>query len=450
MEFKSQEGITDARELGYGKFTILGIQHLFAMFGATILVPALTGLPVSTTLLFAGIGTLVFHLISKRMVPAFLGSSFAFIGGYMSVKEMGMDMGLTETLSLAYACVGVFAAGLCYFIMAALIEGFGTQKVMRFFPPVVTGPMVIAIGLTLSGSAIANCANNWLLAIVAIAVVICSSIWGKGIIKIVPILLGVVSSYALAAAMGEVDFSSLSDAAWFGLPFSRETSVLAVMDHGDTTFLLSSIIAIVPIAFATIMEHIGDMCAISSTVGKDFLTKPGLHRTLMGDGMATALASLFGAPANTTYGENTGVLNLTRVFDPSVIRLAACFSIALSFCPKFACLIGLMPAATIGGVSLILYGMISSVGVRNLVESSVDLSSSRNVFVAALILVLAIGVKYGAGDSIAIGSIHLSGLAIAAIVGIVLNAVLPEKLGMKVKSFNGKEKKDIKELMNNE
>ena len=445
MEFKPQEGITDARQLGYGKFTILGIQHLFAMFGATILVPALTGLPVSTTLLFAGFGTLVFHLLSKRTVPAFLGSSFAFIGGYLSVKQMGVEMGLSETLALGYACMGVFCAGLCYFIMAALIKGFGTQKVLKFFPPVVTGPMVIAIGLTLSGSAITNCTSNWLLAITAIVVVICTSIWGKGIIKIIPILLGVVASYVLAAVMGEVDFSSLSDAAWFGLPFSRETSVLAVFDDVDSTLLLSSVIAIVPIAFATIMEHIGDMCAISSTVGKDFLEKPGLHRTLMGDGLATALASLFGAPANTTYGENTGVLNLTRVFDPAVIRLAACFSVALSFCPKFACLIGLMPAATIGGVSLILYGMISSVGVRNLVESSVDFSSSRNVFVAALILVLAIGVKYGAGDSVAIGSIHLSGLAIAALVGILLNAVLPQKLGMKVKSFNGKEKHDIKE-----
>lgn len=445
MEFKPQEGISDARQLGYGKFTILGIQHLFAMFGATILVPALTGLPVSTTLLFAGLGTLVFHLLSKRTVPAFLGSSFAFIGGYMSVKQLGVEMGLSETLALGYACMGVFCAGLCYFIMAALIKWFGTHKVMRFFPPVVTGPMVIAIGLTLSGSAITNCTSNWLLAITAIVVVIGVSIWGRGIIKIIPILLGVVASYTLAAVMGEVDFSSLSDAAWFGLPFSRETSVLAVFDNVDSTLLLSSIIAIVPIAFATIMEHIGDMCAISSTVGKDFLASPGLHRTLMGDGLATALASLFGAPANTTYGENTGVLNLTRVFDPAVIRLAACFSILLSFCPKFACLIGLMPAATIGGVSLILYGMISSVGVRNLVESHVDFSSSRNVFVAALILVLAIGVKYGAGDSVAIGSIHLSGLAIAALVGIVLNAILPEKLGMKVKSFNGKEKHDIKD-----
>lgn len=443
MEFKHQDGITDARKLGFGKFTILGIQHLFAMFGATILVPALTGLPVSTTLLMVGVGTIVFHLISKGKVPAFLGSSFAFIGGYLSVKQLGVEQGMSETLALGYACIGVFCAGLCYFIMAALIKGFGTKRVLQFFPPVVTGPMVIAIGLTLSGSAIQNCTSNWLLAIVAIATVICSSIWGKGIIKIVPILLGVVASYTLAAVMGEVDFTAVGEADWFGLPFSREASVLAVFDDLDTTFLVSSIVAIIPIAFATIMEHIGDMCAISSTVGKDFLAEPGLHRTLIGDGLATALASLFGAPANTTYGENTGVLNLTRVFDPSVIRLAAIFSILLSFCPKFACIIGLMPPATIGGVSLILYGMISSVGVRNLVESHVDLSSSRNVFVAALILVLAIGVKYGSNDSVSIGSIHLSGLAIAALVGIILNAILPDQLGMKVKSFNGKEKKNI-------
>ena len=440
MNITQKEGITDAKTLGIPKYVILGVQHLFAMFGATVLVPVLTGLSVSSTLLFAGIGTLVFHCVSKFQVPAFLGSSFAFLGGYAAVKVLGMEQGMTETLALDYACVGVFFAGLCYFIMAGLIKAFGTEKIMRFFPPVVTGPMVIAIGLVLSGSAISNCTTNWLLAIVAIVTVICSSVWGKGIVKIIPILLGVLVSYCLAAVMGEVDFTQLKNAAWVGLPFTREQTVLAVIDDMDTTFLISTIIAIIPIAFATIMEHIGDMCAISSTVGKDFLAQPGLHRTLTGDGLATALASLFGAPANTTYGENTGVLNLTKVYDPAVIRLAACFAILLSFCPKFACLIGLMPAATIGGVSLILYGMISAVGVRNLVEDGVDFSSSRNVFVAALILVIAIGVKYGAGDNVAIGPIHISGLALAALVGIFLNAVLPGKLGMKVKSVHGKEK----------
>ena len=439
------QGIYDARSLGRPKFFVLGIQHLFAMFGATVLVPLITGLDVSTTLLFAGIGTLIFHLVSKFKVPAFLGSSFAFLGGYASVKQLGMAQGLTEEVALNYACIGVATAAILYFIMAFLLKMFGTEKVMRFFPPVVTGPMVIAIGLTLSGSAINNCSQNWLLAIVAITVVIGSSIWGKGIVKIVPILLGVMASYILAAFMGEVDFSKLDDAAWIGMPLSMNRTAFAVFQAPDYDLIITSIIAIFPIAFATIMEHIGDMCAIQSTVNRNFIKDPGLHRTLCGDGLATFLASIFGAPANTTYGENTGVLNLTKVFDPRVIRLAALFAILLSFCPKFACLIGLMPAATIGGVSLILYGMISAVGVRNLVETSVDFSSSRNVFVAALILVISIGVQYSEKGGVSIGPITISGLALAAIVGIFLNAILPEKLGMKVKSFNGKEKPKNKE-----
>lgn len=438
------QGIYDARQLGTPKFVVLGIQHLFAMFGATILVPLITGLDVSATLLFAGIGTLIFHFVSKMKVPAFLGSSFAFLGGYASVKQLCEAQGLSTEMSLNYACLGVAAASLLYFVMAFLLKMFGTDKVMRFFPPVVTGPMVIAIGLTLSGSAIANCQQNWLLAITAIAIVIGASIWGKGIIKIVPILLGVLGSYILAAALGEVDFSKLQEAAWVGLPINADHTTWAVIKAPNFDLILTSIIAIFPIAFATIMEHIGDMCAIQSTVGRNFIKDPGLHRTLCGDGLATFLASLFGAPANTTYGENTGVLNLTRVFDPAVIRMAACFAILLSFCPKFACLIGLMPAATIGGVSLILYGMISAVGVRNLVESAVDFSSSRNVFVAALILVISIGVQYGTDGGVQIGPVAISGLALAALVGISLNAILPQQLGMKVKSFKGKEKANNK------
>lgn len=434
------KGIYNARTLGKPKFIMLGIQHLFAMFGATILVPLITGLDVSATLLFAGIGTLLFHVISKMKVPAFLGSSFAFLGGYASVKQLCVAQGLTDEMALNYACLGVAAASLMYFVMAFLLKMFGTDKVMRFFPPVVTGPMVIAIGLTLSGSAIHNCQQNWLLAITAIAIVIGASIWGREIIKIVPILLGVLGSYILAATMGEVDFTQLSEAAWIGLPIDMDRTAIVVMKDPNFDLIITSIIAIFPIAFATIMEHIGDMCAIQSTVGKNFIKDPGLHRTLSGDGLATLLASIFGAPANTTYGENTGVLNLTKVFDPAVIRMAACFAILLSFSPKFACLIGLMPAATIGGVSLILYGMISAVGVRNLVETSVDFSSSRNVFVAALIMVVSIGVQYGTDGGVKIGPVTFSGLALAAIVGIVLNAILPDQLGMKVKSFNGKEK----------
>ena len=417
--------IRDAHHLGYPKVILLGAQHMFAMFGATVLVPVLTGLPVSTTLMFAGIGTLIFHYITKLQVPAFLGSSFAFIGGYLSVKAVGVEMGMSEQLALDYACVGVFFAGLVYFIVAMLVKMFGVKKVMRFFPPIVTGPIVIAIGLVLSGNAVENCQTNWWVSMTALATVVIANIWGKGFLKIIPIIIGVIASYVLAVCLGEVDFTSLSEVPWLGFPFSYDTTVLAVFDNPDFSFMASAILAIMPIAIATIVEHIGDICAISSTVGTDYLKDPGLHRTLTGDGIATSVASFFGAPANTTYGENTGVLNLTRVFDPMVIRLAAIFAMVISFCPKFAELIHLMPFATIGGVSLILYGMISAVGIRNLVESKTDLTSSRNVIVVATILVLAIGIKYGANDQIVIGSIKLSGLAVAAIVGVFMNAVLP-------------------------
>jgi uracil permease len=358
-------------------------------------------------------------------VPAFLGSSFAFLGGYAAVTQMGAEKGLSLAQSLPYACIGVFCAGLLYFVLAALFAAFGAKKVLRFFPPIVTGPIIIAIGLTLSGSAIQNCSQNWWIALVAVAIVIVCNIWGKKMIKIVPILLGVLGSYLVAICFGQVDFTPVKEAAWVGLPFQWNNTAFSVFMNPDWGLIVAAILAILPISLATMVEHIGDMCAISSTTGINYLEDPGLHRTLMGDGLATALASLFGAPANTTYGENTGVLNITKVFDPRVIRIAACFAIVLAFCPKFAELIAVMPAATIGGVSLVLYGMISAVGVRNVVENQVDFTSSRNLIIAALILVLAIGIKYGANDAINLGFTSLSGLAVAALVGILLNAILP-------------------------
>ena len=422
---QNDQAIYDARSLGKGRMTVLGLQHLFAMFGATILVPVITGLSVSATLLFAGIGTLLFHFLTKLKVPAFLGSSFAFLGGYAAVTQMGIDKGLSLAQSLPYACIGVFCAGLMYFVLAALFAAFGPKRVLRYFPPIVTGPIIIAIGLTLSGSAIQNCAQNWWIALLAVVIVLLCNIFGKGMIKIVPILLGVLGSYIVAACFGLVDFTSVKEAAWVGVPFAFENTAMAVFINPDWGLMVAAIIAILPISLATMVEHIGDMCAISSTTGINYLGDPGLHRTLMGDGLATMIASLFGAPANTTYGENTGVLNITKVFDPRVIRIAACFAILLSFCPKFSALIGVMPAATIGGVSLVLYGMISAVGVRNIVENQVDFTHSRNLFIAALILVLAIGIKYGANDAINLGFTSLSGLAVAALVGILLNAILP-------------------------
>lgn len=419
--------VYDARLLGKPKMLALGLQHMFAMFGATVLVPAITGLSVSATLLFAGLGTLLFHAITRFKVPAFLGSSFAFIGGYATVTEMGTAQGLSTAEALPYACVGVFFAGLLYFVLAGLFAMFGARRVMRYFPPIVTGPIIISIGLILSGSAITNCMANWWIALLAIAIIIVANIWGRGMVRIVPILLGVVGSYVVAALCGQVDFTAVREAAWIGVPFHMKDTAFAVFANPDWGLLVSAIITIMPIALATMVEHIGDMCAISSTVGRNFLADPGLHRTLVGDGLATSMASLFGAPANTTYGENTGVLNLTKVFDPRVIRLAAVFAILFSLSPKFAALVSSMPTATIGGVSLVLYGMISAVGVRNVVDNKVDFTASRNVIIAAMILVLAIGIKYGANDAVSLGFTSLSGLAVAAIVGIALNALLPGK-----------------------
>lgn len=419
--------VYDARLLGKPKMLALGLQHMFAMFGATVLVPAITGLSVSASLLFAGLGTLLFHAITRFKVPAFLGSSFAFIGGYATVTEMGTAQGLSTAEALPYACVGVFFAGLLYFVLAGLFAMFGARRVMRYFPPIVTGPIIISIGLILSGSAITNCMANWWIALLAIAIIIVANIWGRGMVRIVPILLGVVGSYVVAALCGQVDFTAVREAAWIGVPFHMKDTAFAVFANPDWGLLVSAIITIMPIALATMVEHIGDMCAISSTVGRNFLADPGLHRTLVGDGLATSIASLFGAPANTTYGENTGVLNLTKVFDPRVIRLAAVFAILFSLSPKFAALVSSMPTATIGGVSLVLYGMISAVGVRNVVDNKVDFTASRNVIIAAMILVLAIGIKYGANDAVSLGFTSLSGLAVAAIVGIALNALLPGK-----------------------
>ena len=419
--------MTNAK-LSPGKMLLLGFQHVFAMFGATVLVPTLTGLSVSATLLFAGLGTLLFHLLTKRKVPAFLGSSFAFLGGYAAVKELVKNSG-TGANWIPYAGIGVACAGLLYVIVSVLFKAFGPNKVMRYFPPVVTGPIIICIGITLANSAVNNCASNWWIAILAVVIVVAFNIWGKGMFRIIPILLGVVGSYLVAALCGQVDFTKVHEAAWIGLPFDWKDTTFSLMGNADGSLVASAIAMMMPIALATMMEHIGDMCAISSTVEQNFIADPGLHRSLLGDGLATTLAALFGAPANTTYGENTGVLALTKVYDPRVVRLAACIAVVFSFCPKFAALVSCMPSATIGGVSLILYGMISAVGVRNVVENQVDFTKSRNVIIAALIMSLSLGINFSKAGAIkfALGSIDisLSGLAVASLVGILLNAILP-------------------------
>ena len=439
-----QEPIRDARKLGVPKMLLLGLQHMFAMFGATVLVPILVnayGLPlnIQTTLFFAGFGTLFFHVCTKLKVPAFLGSSFAFLGGFEAVANLSSgkyaDMAAAEKLQ--YACGGIVVAGLLYVVLAAVIKAVGVKKVMRFLPPVVTGPIIILIGLNLAPSAVSNASTCWWLALVAMAIIIVANIWGRGMIKIIPILLGVVGAYLVAlianalgatavdasgAVVPLMDLSSLAGTSLLGLqPFFTDfTGSIAKFD-------LTSILVMAPIAIASMMEHIGDMSAISATVGSNFIQDPGLHRTLIGDGIATSLAGLFGGPANTTYGENTGVLVLSRVYDPRVIRLAAVYAIVLSFSPAFAEIVRTIPSAIIGGVSFILYGMISAIGVRNVVENQVDLTNSRNLIIAAVILVCGLG--FSGGLTFTIGSAHitLTSLAIAAIAGILLNAILPGK-----------------------
>ena len=418
-----QEAIYDARTLGTPRMLVLGLQHLFAMFGATVLVPILVsgyGLPLSiqTTLLMAGLGTLIFHICTKFKVPAFLGSSFAFLGGFEAVAKLdsGIYAGMSGEEKLPYALGGIVIAGALYLVLALLFKLVGAKKVMRFFPPIVTGPIIILIGLNLSGTAVSNASTNWGLALVAIAIIVVANIFGKGMIKIIPILLGVVGAYIVALIFNQVDFTAVKDAQFVGL----QQIVIAKFD-------ITSILVMAPIAIAAMMEHIGDISAISSTTGKNFIEEPGLHRTLLGDGLATSFSAMFGGPANTTYGENTGVLALSKVYDPRVVRLAAYFAIILSFSPKFDALVNSIPTAVVGGVSFILYGMISAVGVRNIVENHVDLSKSRNLIIAAVIFVSGLGFTSIGGLSFTVGgaTITLSGLAIAAIAGVALNAILP-------------------------
>ena len=427
-----KDGIYDARQLGTPKMLLLGFQHMFAMFGATVTVPLLTGLSISTTLLFAGLGTLLFHCLTKFKVPAFLGSSFAFIGGYLAVAPLNED-GSGNKEMLPYACLGVACAGLVYLIVAAFIKAVGVNRVMKLFPPVVTGPIIMAIGLGLAPSAVNNCSSNWWLAIVALALVSIFNIFGKGMIKIIPILLGIIGAYLVAVLVGNVggvenfaiDFSAVKAAPWIGNPVEWSSTVFGGVS--DKSKAISAIIAIVPIAIATMMEHIGDISAISATCNKNFINDPGLNRTLLGDGLATTLASLFGAPANTTYGENTGVLALSKVYDPRVIRIAAYFAIFFSLSPKFAALIESIPMAVVGGISFVLYGMISAIGVRNVVEAKVDFSKARNTIIAAVILVVALGLSGGITFTVGSVTITLSSLACASIAGIVLNIIFPEK-----------------------
>ena len=433
--------IRDARKLGIPKMLILGLQHMFAMFGATILVPILVnsyfvdaygegpsrGLTVSVTLFCAGFGTLLFHLCAKFKVPAFLGSSFAFLSGFAAVANLntGKYASMSVNDKAAYACGGIVVAGLLYLIFALIIRMVGVKRVMRYLPPVVTGPVIICIGLSLAGSAINNASTNWFLALVALAVIIIFNIWGKGMFKIIPILMGVVIAYAVAVVLNALGIKNPDGSVIINFAPVAQAGIVGLPPLQLCKFDLTSVMIMAPIAIATMMEHVGDMSAISATVGENFLSDPGLHRTLLGDGLATAMAGFIGGPANTTYGENTGVLELSRVHDPRVIRIAAVFAIIVSFIPKVSALISTMPSSIIGGVSFMLYGMISAIGVRNVVENKVDLTKSRNLIIAGVIFVCGLGFSNGLSFTIGGTTVTLTALAIAAIAGILLNMILP-------------------------
>lgn len=438
---QTNHAIRDVKSLGLPKMLILGIQHMFAMFGATILVPILVnsyfvdacgegstrGLTVSVTLFCAGVGTLLFHVCAKMKVPAFLGSSFAFLGGFATVAHLdtGIYAGMSANDKAAYACGGIVVAGLLYLIFAMVIRIVGVKRVMRYLPPVVTGPIIICIGLSLASSAIQNASTNWFLAFVALATIIIFNIWGKGMFKIIPILMGVVISYAVALVLNALGVTNPDGSAILNFSSVAASGIVGLPPFQLCKFDITAIFVMAPIAIATMMEHVGDISAISATVGSNFLADPGLHRTLLGDGIATAFAGFIGGPANTTYGENTGVLELSKVYDPLVIRIAAVIAIIISFIPKVSAIIGTMPSAIIGGVSFMLYGMISAIGVRNVVENKVDLTKSRNLIITGVIFVCGLGFSDGLTFHVGETSITLTALAIAAIAGIVLNMILP-------------------------
>lgn len=399
---------------GITKTVLLGIQHVLAMFGATVLVPMLTGLNPSIALLSAGLGTLLFHLVTKGKVPVFLGSSFAFIAAIQAV------LGDDPVSNTPKAMGGIIVAGIMYLLFSLIVKIFGVKRVRSFFPPVVTGPIIIVIGLSLApgvvnGNILADTAGGMLwerlvIAAIVVLTMLIVGVFANGFFKLVPILFGIIAGYIAAACFGFVSFEPVQQANW----------IIDFSEYKLPVFDLSSILIIGPVALVTFIEHIGDITTNSAVVGKDFLTDPGLHRTLMGDGVATIAAGFLGGPPNTTYGENTGVLAVTKNYNPFNIRVAACVAIVLGVFGKFGALIRTIPSPVMGGVSIILFGMIASIGIRILGENKVNLSENRNLFITAVLLVV------GTTISFQVGSVAISGLSIAAVLGIILNKVLPE------------------------
>lgn len=396
------------------KRLVLGLQHVIAMFGATVLVPMLTGLDPSVALVAAGMGTLIFHFCTKKKVPVFVGSSFAFISVIQTVSAKFGDM--------RYVQGGIIVAGALYLLFALIVKIFGVDRVKTFFPPIVTGPMIMVIGLSLSKTALSMSSDNWIIAIVVIITVGVTSIFARGFLRIIPILVGVFVGYVLSAVMGIVDLTAFHQADLFAMP-----------NFTLPKFSLSAVAIIAPVVLATFMEHIGDITTNGAVVGEDFFEDPGLHRTLLGDGLATMFSGFIGGPPNTTYGENTSVLAVTKVYDPSLLRLAGMIAVVLGFLGKFGALLQTIPTPVMGGVSVVLFSMITSVGMRTVATADVDFSDNRNLLISGVILIVGIGSEFLGLDpefqgmvGLQIGQAQITGVSLAALVGIIVNKLLPE------------------------
>ena len=390
------------KTLGPIQKTVVGAQFLFVAFGATVLVPLLVGLDPSVALMTAGVGTLIFHAVTKGKVPIFLGSSFAFIAPIIKA---------TELFGLPGALFGILGVGLVYGIMSLLIRLRGVGFITRLFPPVVVGPVIMLIGLSLAGTGVDMAKSNWLLAIIALLTTVAVSLFAKGLLRLIPIFAGIIIGYIVSICFGAVDFQPILDAKWFALPAFVRPEVC-----------WQAIIFMIPVAIAPVIEHIGDVYAINEVTGKDFVKDPGLHRTMLGDGLACIASAILGGPPVTTYSEVTGAVSLTKIADPAVIRIAAVFGILFSVLGKISALLKTIPEAVLGGIMLLLFGTIASVGVNTLVKNRVDLGNTRNLVIASLILTTGIG-----GAEMIIGSITIGGIGLAALVGVILNLVIPNK-----------------------
>ena len=394
----------ETNHLTVARKTIVGIQFLFVAFGATVLVPLLVGLDPATALFTAGLGTFIFHFITKGKVPIFLGSSFAFIAPIITASK---QWGMSGTLA------GMAGVALVYFVMSALIKWQGRRLLNRLFPPVVIGPVIICIGLSLSPSAVNMAKENWLLAFISLLTAILVLVLGRGLIKLVPVVCGIIVGYIVSFCMGLVDFSTVVSAPWFALPSSISHFQLP-------QFAWEPFLFMIPVAIAPVIEHIGDVYVVGAVANKDFVKDPGLHRTMLGDGLACLVAALFGGPPVTTYSEVTGAMQITRITNPAVIRIAAATAIVFSVIGKLSALLQSIPAAVLGGIMLMLFGSIAAVGIQNLVNNKVDLNQTRNIIIVSVVLTLGIG-----GAIIPMGSFSLSGIGLSAVAGVILNLVLP-------------------------